>query len=132
MPLVLVVDDDIGLCANLWDLLHDRGYRICVAHDGRQALERVRNATRVALIDLKLPDQDGADVFRQLHQSNPDVRSVLITGCRAEEEPSIQQLKLEGIDAICYKPFDIPELVKHNRATRRKRRPRTPSRFDRK
>lgn len=111
MPLVLVVDDDIGLCANLWDVLHDRGYRICIAHDGRQAVARVRDATRVVLIDLRLPDQDGADLFRQLRQVNPDVRTVLITGCRADEEPSIQQLRVEGIDAICYKPFDMPALL---------------------
>ena len=39
-PLVLVVDDDEDLCANLWDLLHERGYRVCIAHDGRQAVEQ--------------------------------------------------------------------------------------------
>ena len=32
-PLVLVVDDDADLCANLWDLLRERGYRVCIAHD---------------------------------------------------------------------------------------------------
>src|SRR4051812_29650663 len=34
-PLVLVVDDDPDLCANLWDLLRERGYRVAVAHDER-------------------------------------------------------------------------------------------------
>ena len=32
-PLVLVVDDDRDLCENLWDLLRDRGFRVCLAHD---------------------------------------------------------------------------------------------------
>ena len=32
-PLVLVVDDDRDLCANLWDLLRERGYRVGLAHD---------------------------------------------------------------------------------------------------
>lgn len=39
-PLVLVVDDDADLCASLWDLLHERGYRVGIAHDGRQATDR--------------------------------------------------------------------------------------------
>ena len=34
-PLVLVVDDDDDLCANLWDLLRERGYRLSIAHDAR-------------------------------------------------------------------------------------------------
>ena len=38
-PLVMVVDDDPDLCANLWDLLRERGYRVCLAHDERQARE---------------------------------------------------------------------------------------------
>jgi two-component system response regulator HydG len=110
-PLMLVVDDDADLCANLWDLLHERGYRVCVAHDGRQAAEQLREATRVVLIDLKLPDRDGADVFRQVREANPSARTVLITGYRAETEPMVERLRAEGADAICYKPFDIPNLL---------------------
>jgi len=110
-PLVLVVDDDTDLCANLWDLLHERGYRVCMAHDGRQAVERLRNSTRVVMIDLILPDRDGADLFRVVRESNPAARVVLITGHRAEMEATIERLQTEGVDAICYKPFDISGLM---------------------
>ena len=44
-PLVLVVDDDHDLCANLWDLLRERGYRVAVAHDEAEA---ARPAARTA------------------------------------------------------------------------------------
>ena len=110
-PLVLVVDDDEDLCANLWDLLHERGYRICIAHDGRQAVEQLRSSTRVVLIDLKLPDRDGAEVFRHVREANPEARTVLITGYQAETEPMVERLRAEGADATCYKPFDIPNLL---------------------
>src|SRR5262245_58553030 len=40
-PLVLVVDDDPDLCASLWDLLRERGYRVSVAHDERAAAEQL-------------------------------------------------------------------------------------------
>lgn len=110
-PLVLVVDDDADLCDNLWELLHERGYRVSIAHDARQAAEQLRGATRVVLLDLVLPGGDGAEVLREARAANPDVRTVLITGHRAETAPVIEQLRAEGADAVCYKPFDIPALL---------------------
>ena len=82
-PLVLVVDDDPDLCANLWDLLRRGGYRVCLAHDVGEAAERLREPTRVVLIDMKLPGGDGGEVFRLVREANPQARTVLITGYRA-------------------------------------------------
>src|SRR6516162_7276552 len=42
-PLVLVVDDDPDLCANLWDLLRERGYRVAIAHDELAAAEQLKD-----------------------------------------------------------------------------------------
>ncbi len=110
-PLVLVVDDDADLCDSLWDLLRERGYRVCIAHDGRQAAERLRDSTRVVLIDLKLPGGDGDEVFHQVRVANPEARTMLTTGYRAETESMVERLWTEGVNAICYKPFDIPEFL---------------------
>ena len=83
-PLVLVVDDDHDLCANLWDLLRDRGFRVGLAHDGREAAEQLKDSTfKVVLIDMRIPDGDGGEVFRMVREANPQARTVLITGYRA-------------------------------------------------
>src|SRR5215471_806830 len=42
-PLVMVVDDDPDLCANLWDVLRERGYRVALAHDEPTAGERLKD-----------------------------------------------------------------------------------------
>ena len=111
-PLVLVVDDDPDLCANLWDLLRERGYRVCIAHDERRAAELLNGKQfAVVLIDMKLPDGDGSGVFRQVQKINPKARTVVITGHRLEMEPLIQEVMSEGADAVCYKPFDVPSLL---------------------
>jgi DNA-binding response OmpR family regulator len=111
-PLVLVVDDDSELCSSLWDLLRDRGYRVALAHDEGGATQRLQDRTfRVVLIDMKLPDGDGSTVFRQVRATNPEARTVVITGCRSETEPIVQQVLDEGADAVCYKPFDVPGLL---------------------
>jgi two-component system, NtrC family, response regulator HydG len=42
-PLILVVDDDRDICETLWDLLHERGYRVCLAHGEAEAAGRLRD-----------------------------------------------------------------------------------------
>jgi CheY-like chemotaxis protein len=111
-PLVMVVDDDPDLCAVLWDLFRDRGYRVCLAHDVRTGAERARErAYRVVLIDMKLPGGDGADVYHAVREANPEARTVVITGLRAELDKLVEQIVGEGADAVCYKPFDVPQLL---------------------
>ena len=111
-PLVMVVDDDHDLCENLWSLLRNTGFRVCVAHSKEEARQLILGRSmQVVLIDLKLPDADGQEVFRLVQSSLPEARTVLITGHRSETEELVRQMVDEGVDAICYKPFDVPELL---------------------
>lgn len=111
-PLVLVVDDDEDLCHNLWDLLRERGFRVALAHDAKEASEQLKDsAFKVVLIDMKIPDCDGSAVFRLVRTANPQARTVLITGHRAEMDSLISRVLAEGADAVCYKPFDVPALL---------------------
>ncbi|HZY84574.1 MAG TPA: response regulator [Gemmataceae bacterium] len=112
-PLVLVVDDDPDLCANLWDLLRERGFRVAVAHDDGEAADRLKDRRfKVVLIDMKLPRGDGATVFRLVRRANPEARTVVITGARSEVDQQLRQVLDEGADAVCYKPFDVPQLLR--------------------
>jgi two-component system, NtrC family, response regulator HydG len=111
-PLALIVDDDPDLCATVWDLLRERGYRVAVAHDEAAAAKQLGNASfRVVLIDMKLPSGDGASVFRLVRKANPQARTVMITGHRRESEQMLDQVVREGADAVCYKPFDVAQLL---------------------
>lgn len=111
-PMVLVVDDDHDLCANLWDLFRERGFRVCIAHDSREAAERLREtAFKVVLIDMRIPDGDGGTVFQTVRQANPQARTILITGYRSEMDQLIEHMVAEGADAVCYKPFDVSALL---------------------
>lgn len=111
-PLVLVVDDDPDLCSNMWDLLRDRGYRVAVAHDEQEAVRQLQeSAFALVLIDMKLPRSDGSQVFQLVRRINPQARTLVITGHRAELDPLVQHVLAEGADAVCYKPFDMPRLL---------------------
>ncbi len=96
-PLVLVVDDDRDLCENLWDLLRDRGFRVCLAHDLRDAAEKLRESSfEVVLIDMRIPDGDGSSVFRLVRATNPQSRTVLITGYRADTDQLVGTARRRG------------------------------------
>jgi two-component system response regulator HydG len=111
-PLVMVVDDDKDLCASLWDLLRERGFRVSLAHDEGEVAAQLAGARfQAVLIDMKLPTGDGASVFRMVRHANPEARTIVITGHRAEMDERVQRLLEAGANAICYKPFDVPKLL---------------------
>src|SRR5262249_14181180 len=96
-PLVMVVDDDPDLCANLWDLLRDRGYRVCIPHSEGQAGQYLKDTTfHVVLIDMRLPHGDGGQVFRLVRSANPQARTIVITGHRSELDNLVQRVLREG------------------------------------
>jgi DNA-binding NtrC family response regulator len=111
-PLVLVVDDDHDLCQSLWDVFRQRGFRVGLAHDEREARDRLHDtAFKAVLIDMKLPTGDGTTVFRLVRNANPQARTIVITGHRTETDQQVERMMHEGADAVCYKPFDIPKLL---------------------
>jgi two-component system response regulator HydG len=112
-PLVLVVDDDADFCANLWQILSKRGYRLALAHTADQARRQLgMKSFDVVVIDLKLPgSESGEDLIRAVSKTNPNARRILVTGFRDESLETIHQLIDQGVDAVCYKPIDIDNLL---------------------
>jgi DNA-binding NtrC family response regulator len=112
-PLVLVVDDDHDLCDSLWDLFREQDYRVCVAHDVKSAQDRLQQREyQVVLIDMKLPEANGTEVLHAVQGENPDARTLLITGFKGEMKDLVQRALESGADAVCYKPFDVDQLLK--------------------
>lgn len=112
-PLVLVIDDDNDLCLSLWEILRDQGYRVGLGSSVQTASDQLRERRyQVVLVDMRLPDGDGTIVARTVHEVDPAARTVIITGYRKETDPLVQQAVAEGADAVCYKPFDVPALLR--------------------
>ncbi|SFH57003.1 response regulator [Planctomicrobium piriforme] len=109
-PLVMVVDDDVDLCHNLWDVFRARGMRSCTAHTEQEALQRISERQfEVILVDLKLPTGDGRHVLEKIRSTAPDTRAILITGHPEELLKDAEPTPLP--DAICYKPFEMSQLL---------------------
>ena len=68
-PRVLVVDDDPAICQAYHEILRARGYVVSTAMSRADALdeiERLRGAVDVLILDISLPDADGAEVSRDI------------------------------------------------------------------
>jgi two-component system KDP operon response regulator KdpE len=124
MTRVLIVDDEPQILRALRINLTARQYDVVTASDGSQAL---RSATDdrpdLIVLDLGLPDIDGAEVIRSLRTWSP-VPIVVLSG-RAGSRDKVDALDA-GADDYVTKPFNIDELLARIRAvTRRKTVPET-------
>jgi CheY-like chemotaxis protein len=111
-PLGLLVDDDVEFCDNIWQILRNRGYRVHLAHNADEAEKALRKYHfHVAIVDMKLPDRDGAEVTNLIRQTGADTRLVLVTGFGEEMKSRIEQARLLGASAVSYKPIDATFLL---------------------
>ena len=77
---ILVVDDEAEIRNLLTDLLKDAGYKSRHATTGAEAIEEVgKSMPDLVMMDVKLPDQDGIDVLRQLKREHPDLEVIVMT-----------------------------------------------------
>lgn len=116
---VLVVDDDVELCASLKRLLSMDGFDVKAVHDGdsavRQALE---GEYALVILDVMLPGGDGRKVLRRIRLAS-QVPVIMLTA-RGDEADRIAGLE-RGADDYLPKPFNPRELVARMRAVLRRR-----------
>jgi signal transduction histidine kinase len=107
---VLVVDDDADFAESLVGLLQMEGYEASLARNATAAEAALREMRiAVALIDLKLDLGNGVDLIRSLHQTDPDLVTVMITAY-ASIETAIEAMKAGAYDYLS-KPFYTEDLL---------------------
>jgi CheY-like chemotaxis protein/anti-sigma regulatory factor (Ser/Thr protein kinase) len=83
---VLVVDDDDATRSGLSALLTDAGFRVDVASDGVEALDKIaRNDFRVVLLDVRLPRIGGLDILARCSSKPRPPKVIVITGVDTTE-----------------------------------------------
>ncbi len=117
---LLIVEDDPGIRSGLVRALTNAGYACRPAPDAAAA-RAVIDPPSLVLLDLGLPDADGLDLARELHDRWPDVPIVMVTA-RAEEMDVVVGLDSGAIDYVT-KPFRLAELLARIRAHLRRPAP---------
>jgi PAS domain S-box-containing protein len=124
---ILVVDDDLGVCQSLRDLLTQEGCEVLVATGGREAIARLEGVSvDLVLSDVVMPDLDGYQLFQEIQRRHPGLPVVLMTAFHFDKDHVIKRSRLAGLEDVVYKkPIDPPrlrEIIK-----RHARRPHAPA-----
>lgn len=112
VPLVLVVDDSITVRRVTQRLLKREGFRVALAADGLQALERLQEEKpAVVLSDIEMPRMDGFDLARNIRGDAKlrDVPIIMITSRIAEKHR--EHARELGVDHYLGKPYSEEELI---------------------
>ena len=112
IPLVLVVDDSITVRRVTQRLLQREGYRVTMAADGLQALERLaEELPSVILSDIEMPRMDGFDLLRNVRGDAKlkHLPTIMITSRIAEKH---REYAFElGANHYLGKPYNEEELL---------------------
>ena len=107
---VLVVDDDSAFIRTLADILRMHGYAPETATSATEGLALAQRQTpALAVVDLGLPDMDGMQLARRLHELSARTEVVVLTG-NATMERAIAALREHSLDFLL-KPVDVDHLL---------------------
>ena len=107
---LLVIDDEIGICEGIQRVLEPEGFQVEIALDGRSAFEMIKNNRfDLILIDVKMPQISGLDLIPMIHEHDPDIICIIITGY-ATVEMAVSAIKKGAYDFLT-KPFTMDTLL---------------------
>ena len=107
---LLIVDDMEASRLILAQILRLHGYQVDTAEGGASALELAREHTyHLAILDYRMPQMNGVELFEKLRQIQPDVVGIFLTGYPTVDTvyPAISS----GIERVLAKPVDVEELL---------------------
>lgn len=106
---ILIVDDESGIRELFREELSDNGAKVLEAESGNKAIEVFKQGGIDAVIsDIRMPDGDGVELVKNIKETDSNIPIYLITGFA---DYTGNELKVLGIEAIIFKPFDISEVV---------------------
>ena len=106
---ILLIEDDRDIARLLQAELSEAGYEVSWAGSGMQGLVRLReDPPQLVVLDLGLPDLDGAEIARRIKQRG-DLPIIVLTATDAVERKV--ELLLGGADDYLTKPFHPAELL---------------------
>jgi two-component system, NtrC family, response regulator HydG len=107
---ILVVDDEATARNGLAKLLQQEGYEVDVAANGVEALASVSDKAPCLIItDLKMPNMDGMELLKQLHERGVEVPTIVATAF--DEVSTAVAAMRAGAEDYLTKPVDFDALL---------------------
>ncbi len=107
---ILVIEDERPSAEALREFLEEREYEVEVAENGTDGIEKFSNSSfDVVLLDWKLPDMEGDEVFEKIREINPLVIVIFITAFGMVER-AVKVLR-KGAFYYMTKPIELDQLI---------------------
>ena len=119
---ILVVDDELDICAILKFNLEKAGFEVSTAQSAEDALEKGMNSYDLLLLDVMMEGMSGFDLAKILKQK-PQTKDIPIIFITAKDtaDDAVNGLDL-GADDYISKPFSIKEVISRVKAVLRRTR----------
>lgn len=111
-PTILIVDDEPSIRNIVKMHLERAGMTVLTAPDGLAGLkvyEENADAIDLVLLDLSMPHLNGEETYRRLHQMNPGLQVILISGY--SEQEAMGRFVGKGLAGFLQKPFPAKVLI---------------------
>jgi two-component system nitrogen regulation response regulator GlnG len=109
MESLLVIDDEPGICKTIQSILKSDSLQIMIASNAEQGLQLVREESpNVILLDIRLGQESGLDLFQQIRNLDPKSLVIFITGY-GSADTAIETMKMGAFDYLV-KPLDFHQL----------------------
>jgi two-component system cell cycle sensor histidine kinase/response regulator CckA len=106
---VLVIEDEPDVMEITRESIKRLGYTVFEAATGKEAVQKaLAEPIDVALLDIKLPDMNGAQVYPLIMEARPELKVIVFSGY-ALDGPA-QEILDAGADGFIQKPFSISGL----------------------
>ncbi len=108
---ILVADADETVRKAAHQMLGRLGATVETARDAQEAIALARQTPySAAVVDIRLPDQDGYETYCRLREVQPGLPIILMTGFGYDPSHSIVKSRQEGLRTVLYKPFRADRL----------------------
>ncbi|MFB6204214.1 MAG: response regulator [Candidatus Nanohaloarchaea archaeon] len=110
MTTVLSIEDSGFERKVIQNALEEEGYEFVGASNAEEGLEKYEEVNPdLVLLDIRLPDKDGIDVLKELHEEYSDPKVIMVSIVR-EEETKEEAREIGAIDYV-EKPVEEDELI---------------------
>jgi CheY-like chemotaxis protein len=117
MARIEVIDDDQAIRTTIKLLLEREGHDVVLAEDGRKGIEQFRTGQfDLLIVDIFMPGMDGLETIRSIHQIQPDIPIIVISGyafrTALESVPDFLNMAMKfGAVSSLQKPFRPSQLL---------------------
>lgn len=110
MAKILIIDDERSIRNSLKDILTFEDHSVDLAADGKEGIMFTKeNTYDIIFCDIKMPQMDGLEVLDYLHEHNPEMPVVMISG-HGTIDTAVEAIKKGAFDFI-QKPMDLNRIM---------------------